>query len=110
MSKFDDMVFFHVAKQRQGSRFPDPIELMRYGRLTEAYRDLMSICEEGPETIDGMYVLVCGAIKRLQEAGKVVLVFRWGYTWVAVKGRDSYHKGEVQETPGPDCPLDWREL
>jgi hypothetical protein len=99
---FDEKVLTEINRQsRHGARFPCPVDLMYYGKLTDAAKRLeLDSCDDRP---------VMESVKRLHSSGRVKFVFRYGYTWVVPNGFPGVKPEELIDNP-TDAPYYWGNL
>lgn len=91
MTDFSSKVYHEIENQGGNSRFPCPIQLAYRGESTKA-AERIGVSQYDDEAI-------YKAVKELQEAGKVKLVYRWSYTWVVPSWMDTPPNSEVLDTP-----------
>jgi len=107
--RFLAQVLAEVKREHRdaGSRFPNPIELVRFGHLTEAANRLgltRSAALSGS--------VVFAAVKAHLAAGELKLLSRWGYVWV-VPGQARLRPEDGDQWlshPGSVAPYTWDRL
>lgn len=101
MASFNDKVYREIENQGGNSRFPCPVSLCYSGEATKA-AERLGISKYDEEAIHK-------AVKELQKAGRVKLVYRYGYTWVVPSWMSTPPNSEVLETP-TDFFGNWQAL